>query len=374
MLLARQRSGKARPRLVGIGAPVASALPVLATGLFIGPIPPLPPPDISILATPVQQVTSVLPTLPVTVNATLPAVNATAPAVVPDGGVVPGSAPQTNGPPRAAGTEPAPTSSAPGAPAPTPNDGARRGIPIPFTTIVVSSPLDIALLGAIATLPLLLAIWLFLVVRTLVEARRARDSQVRITLAADLGLRPRDLTSLTTKALFKLREKSAFDELTGTLRRAAGISMAERELSRAHRHHNPLTAAFVDVDGLKKANDRKGHATGDKLLRGVAEALKNGLRGQDLLLRYGGDEFICVLPDTTAQAARAKLRSVQTQAARAGMRFSFGLAEMERGDDIVSLLARADRELYEFKAKRGEIVQLPPTETAGKRKQRRVSA
>jgi diguanylate cyclase (GGDEF)-like protein len=288
--------------------------------------------------------------------------------------VLPGSAPQTNGAAKDAGKEPVPTSSTPGTSAPTPGDGARRGIPIPFTTIVVSSPLDIALLGAIATLPLLLAIWLFLVVRTLVEARRARDSQVRITLAADLGLRPRDLTSLTTKALFKLREKSAFDELTGTLRRAAGISMAERELSRAHRHHNPLTMAFVDVDGLKEANDRKGHATGDKLLCGVAEALKNGLRGQDLLLRYGGDEFICVLPDTSAQAAREKLRSVQTQAARAGIRFSFGLAEMERGDDIVSLLARADRELYEFKAKRGEIVQLPPTETAGKRKQRRASA
>jgi diguanylate cyclase (GGDEF)-like protein len=250
----------------------------------------------------------------------------------------------------------------------------RRGLPIPFTTIVVSSPLDIALIGAIATLPLLLAIWLFLILRTLFEAKRARDSQVRITLAADLGLRPRELTSLSTKALFKLREKSTFDELTGTLRRAAGISIAERELARAHRHRNTLTVAFVDVDGLKQANDRKGHATGDRLLRGVAEALKDGLRAQDLLLRYGGDEFICVLPDTTAEAARAKLREVQTQAARAGTRFTFGLSELVRGDDIVSLLARADRELYEFKSKRGEIVQLPPAGTASKRKPKRASA
>jgi diguanylate cyclase len=247
-------------------------------------------------------------------------------------------------------------------------------VPIPFASIVISSPLDVALLGAIAMLPLLLAIWLFLVARTLVEARRARDSQIRLTLAADLGLRPRELTSISTKALFKLREQSAFDELTGTLRRAAGISIAERELARAHRHHTPLTIAFVDVDGLKEANDRKGHLVGDRLLRGVAQALKDGLRAQDMLLRYGGDEFICVLPDTTGNAARTKLREVQSEAARAGLRFSFGLAQLERRDDIVSLLARADSQLYDFKANRGEIVQLPPTGTARKGRQKRASA
>jgi diguanylate cyclase (GGDEF)-like protein len=373
MLLARQRSEEARPRRVGIGASVAGALPVFATGLFVGLIP-LPPPDLSVLAAPVQQVTSVLPTalptLPVTVNTTVPAVNTALPTVTP-GGV--GPVPQTGGAARDAGTVPAPASSAPAA-APSPGDAPGRGISIPFTTIVVSSPLDIALLGAIATLPLLLFIWLFLVLRTLVEAKRARDSQVRITLAADLGLRPRDLTSLSTKALFKLREQSAFDELTGTMRRAAGISMAERELARARRSRNSLTVAFIDVDGLKEANDRKGHAAGDRLLRGVAEALKSGLRGQDLLLRYGGDEFICVLSDTSVELAREKLRSVQTQAARSGMRFTFGLAELERGDDIVSLLARADRELYDFKSKRGEIVQLPATGAADKGKQKRASA
>jgi PleD family two-component response regulator len=91
-------------------------------------------------------------------------------------------------------------------------------------------------------------------------------------------------------------------------------------------------------------------------------------------LRYGGDEFICVLPDTTATAAQTKLRAVQAEAGRSGIRFRFGLAQLERSDDIVSVLARADRELYDFKARRGEIVQLPPPGTGGKRKQRRASA
>lgn len=344
-------------------------MPVAAAGLFLGPIS-LPIPDVPVVNVPVERVTVVLPTALPSLPAT---VNASAPTVLPADGAVPEVAPpnQTNAATPESSVAPAPTSSASAPPA---TSAPSRGLPIPFTTIVVSSPLDVALLGAIAVLPLLLAIWLFLAARTLVEARRARDSQIRLTLAADLGLRPRELTSISTKALFKLREQSAFDELTGTLRRAAGISIAERELARAHRHHTPLTISFVDVDGLKEANDRKGHLAGDRLLRGVAQALKDGLRAQDMLLRYGGDEFICVLPDTTANAARAKLREVQSEAARAGLRFSFGLAQLERGDDIVSLLARADSELYDFKARRGEIVQLPPTGTARKGRQKRASA
>lgn len=373
MLLPRQPLSRARARRISFGAPVVGALPVVAAGLLSGPIP-VPLPDLPVLDAPAQQVTSVLPTALPTAVPTLPVtVNASTPALVPEGGLLPQATPQAQ-PSGGGAPAAAPTANASAVAPPAPTDGARRGLPIPFTTIIVSSPLDVALLGAIATLPLLLALWLFLVTRTLVEAKRARDSHVRLTLAADLGLRPRELTSMSTTALFKLREKSAFDELTGTLRRAAGISMAEREIARAHRHHTPLTVAFVDVDGLKEANDSKGHLAGDSLLRGVAQSLQDGLRGQDLLLRYGGDEFICVLPDTTAQAARAKLREVQTEAGKAGMRFTFGQAQLERSDDIVSLLARADRDLYEFKARRGEIVQLPPTGTAGKRKQRHASA
>jgi diguanylate cyclase (GGDEF)-like protein len=343
--------------------------PVVGAGLFFLPVP-LPGPDSSVLTAPVRQVTSALPTALPTLPSTI---SSAAPTLLPAGGPLPDLAPQSQ---TKAGTPDGTAAAAPipSSPAPSAGDAPRRGLSIPFTTILVSSPLDLALIGAIATLPLLLAIWLFLVVRTVVEARRARESQIRLTLAADLGLRPRELTSISTKALFKLREKSAFDELTGTLRRAAGISIAEREIARANRHHTPLTVAFVDVDGLKRANDRKGHLAGDRLLRGVAQALKNGLRAQDMLLRYGGDEFICVLPDATARAAEAKLREVQVEAGRSGIRFTFGLAQLKRGDDIVSLLARADSELYDFKAQKGEIVQLPPPGTAGKRKQKRASA
>jgi diguanylate cyclase (GGDEF)-like protein len=313
--------------------------------------PPTPPP---LLPTP----TPSLPPLP-TPTAPLPTPSLPVwltPTPTPPGGSAPSPPPSPSpAAPGIGGGGKAPGAGAGGGSGPGSGWWPVGGIPIPFTGLTITSPIDAALAASIAALPLLFGIWMLVFGRTWSEARRAREAQIRLAIANELGIRPRELTSLSTPILFKLREETAFDELTGVLRRVAGLSALEREIARARRQKSALSVAFIDLDGLKQANDRRGHRAGDEMLRGLATMLKSALRGQDLVTRYGGDEFVCVLPDTVADAARAKLSWVQTEAGKAGMSFSSGVAQLERSDDVVSLLARADREMYAAKARRGEV-------------------
>lgn len=344
----------------GSGLCLTFSLPALAAGhqtlsLPSPTVPALPSPSLPV---PSPKLPLPSPSLPPLLASPIPTPS------LPVSGAPSPSLPPVGATPSPSGSPVAPGSGGSG------SGGRSHGISIPFTTIVVSSPLDVALLASIAILPLLFGIWVLLFGRTWARARQARDAQVRMIVANDLGLSPRELISVSTKALFKLREEAAFDDLTGVLRRAAGMSALDREIHRARRQKTPLAVAFIDLDGLKLANDKRGHKAGDELLRGLASALKSGLRGQDLVVRYGGDEFVCVLPDTIADAGRAKMSWVQTEAGKAGIRFSVGLAQLERSDDIVSLLGRADREMYEAKARRGAIRALHPDREGG----RRVSA
>lgn len=335
---------------VTLPAPSAPALPTL-------PALPLPSPTPPTLATPSLPVPT--PTLPVP-TPTLPVQTPPLPTPPALGGPSPSPSPAATPSPVAPGAGGAGPGSGSGAGNPAGGGWPPHGIKLPLVGITLASPLDAALVAALTTLPLLFGIWVLVFGRTWSEARRSRHAQVRLAIANELGIRPRELTSLDTQALFKLRERAAFDELTGTLRRAAGMAALDREISRARRTKAPLTVAFVDVDGLKEANDRRGHKAGDELLRGLASLLKSGLRGQDLVTRYGGDEFVCVLPDTPVVAARTKLGAIQAEADKTGIRFSIGAAQLERSDDVVSFLARADTEMYEAKARRGEIRHLRP--------------
>jgi diguanylate cyclase (GGDEF)-like protein len=121
----------------------------------------------------------------------------------------------------------------------------------------------------------------------------------------------------------------------------------ERELARAKREGEPMTLAFVDVDALKRTNDSLGHRAGDQVLRETARSIRSHLRSYDLIIRYGGDEFLCALVGMTREdaAERFSLVNADLTASRQAS-VSVGLAELEPEDAVEDLIARADEAMY----------------------------
>jgi diguanylate cyclase (GGDEF)-like protein len=110
--------------------------------------------------------------------------------------------------------------------------------------------------------------------------------------------------------------------------------------------------AFVDVDGLKATNDSLGHAAGDRLLREIVGRIRAHLRSYDLIVRYGGDEFACLLTLSTSETAR-RFEMVRAELAEAGQgSITVGLAELRPQDSVEDLIARADQALYRQRAER----------------------
>jgi diguanylate cyclase (GGDEF)-like protein len=143
------------------------------------------------------------------------------------------------------------------------------------------------------------------------------------------------------------RVESSIDGLTGAYRRDAGLLALEHEIARAHRTGDSFVLAFVDVNNLKVRNDLHGHIAGDRLLRKIADTLRANVRSYDLVVRYGGDEFICGFPALDVNDGAERFARINEDlAASDEASVAFGLAELVRGDSLTELIAKADALMY----------------------------
>jgi len=152
----------------------------------------------------------------------------------------------------------------------------------------------------------------------------------------------------------ELQELAFKDPLTGLPNRLALETEFPRLLDIAEKRGEPMAVAMLDVRGLKRANDLRGHEEGDKLLRSVSVACEDLLRSDDVLFRWGGDEFVVVLPGFNGEPERYKER-IKDNFGRATQHagipdelhvgISLGLAEFQHGDTLDAIVKRADEAL-----------------------------
>lgn len=178
------------------------------------------------------------------------------------------------------------------------------------------------------------------------EKLRKRNGELRDTM--------QDLNN----ALGRIRELASRDDLTGVFNRRYLFDVLAKETNRCHRANGPFSVCILDIDFFKQVNDRFGHQAGDEVLRRVADSVSSRLRNIDCFGRYGGEEFLLILPQTPMEGAAIKAERVRRQieelrfsdiAPDVRVTVSIGVAEFLSDENVDATIQRADAALYQAK-------------------------
>nr|BAL57880.1 GGDEF family protein [uncultured beta proteobacterium] len=213
-----------------------------------------------------------------------------------------------------------------------------------------------------------------LLVRTVERTQFMHHSSAQVSQAAQRIqqelLATRERVEKLEQELRELSQQTVSDPLTGLMNRRGLEHFWAREMARAQRHHLPLSLAMLDLDNFKKFNDTFGHLAGDRALQHLAAIAKRYLRPQDGIARWGGEEFVIVLPDSALAVAERVIQRLQRELTKSlffydnrhhVITFSAGVAEWQGEDETLEqLIARADEALYAAKrAGKNRVVAAP---------------
>jgi len=173
------------------------------------------------------------------------------------------------------------------------------------------------------------------------------------------------LSNLTLRK--KLEEQSVRDPLTGLFNRRYLEESMQAELTLARKNQESIAVLMIDIDHFKQFNDRYGHAAGDQALLVLGKVLRTSIREQDIACRYGGEEFVVILPDVTTEVAMNRAEDLRLEALsmkillleehNESVKISIGIAMYPfDGENMEELLRRADKALYRAKAQGGNKV------------------
>lgn len=182
-----------------------------------------------------------------------------------------------------------------------------------------------------------------------------RGDQIKVGDTIFKFLSGLDMEAQYHETIYKM---TIVDGLTGVNNKRYLLETMEREIPRARRHERPLTLVMFDIDHFKHINDTYGHLAGDYVLKEMAQLVKNRLRPDDVLGRYGGEEFAVLLPETNTEGGAAIAEELRRMIAEHPFMFeqeriqvtvSMGVAMLQDGWDVLQFIKQADERLYAAK-------------------------